>query len=60
MHFEFRPSGALSLDTLAQIKIRAQSANIAGYCLWIDTPTAYVWTTTFWVVLGVWGGNGGV
>ena len=45
VYFEIRPSGALSQDTLTQINIWAQHANIAGYCLWIDTPHAYIWTT---------------
>ena len=47
VHFEIRPSGALSQDMLKPIEIRAQSANIAGYCLWINIPQACVWTTYF-------------
>ena len=47
MHFEIRPLGSLYQDKLTQMKIWAQSANIAGHCLWIDTPHAYVWTTYF-------------
>ena len=45
LHFQNMLSGALSQDTLTQIKIWVQSANIAGHCLWIDTPQAYVWLT---------------
>ena len=45
VYFEIRPLGPLSQDTPTQINIGAQHANIAGHCLWIDTPHAYVWTT---------------
>ena len=38
VHFEIRPSGTFSQDTLPQNLIWAQSSNIAGLCLWIDTP----------------------
>ena len=47
--FDIRLSGALSLDTLNQIKILAQSAKIAGPCLWIDTLHAYVWKTSIFL-----------
>ena len=61
-HFEIRPSGDFSPNTLTQNEIWAQSANIAGHCLWIDTQHArvmlifefmifHIGTTCFWVTL---------
>ena len=47
VHFEIGPSGALSQNTLTELKIWAHNANIPVHCLWIDTPCAYVWTLIF-------------
>ena len=45
--FDIGPLWATSPNTLNQIEIWVwvHTANIPGYCLWVDTPDAYVWAT---------------
>ena len=47
VHFDIGPLWATSPNTLNQIEIWVwvHTANIPGYCLWVDTPHAYVWAT---------------